>query len=406
MLIKLAWRNLWRNKRRTWITIASIFFSVILAFLMGSMQEGSYNNMIENVAGFYSGYAQIQHQDYWEQKSLEKTFVYTDALKQTLKNQKFPGLKAFVPRLESFALASSGKLTKGAMVMGIAPDKEKTIMNPDQSIIKGEYLENGENAILLSEGLADNLNMTINDTVVLLGKGFHGVTAAGEYPVKGIVELGSPELNKQLTFLPLKQAQHLFSCRKRLTAIALMTEDQSYINPITKKLNSLLDKPYEVMTWREMNPDMVQAIEADRGSGMIMLLILYIVIGFGIFGTIIMMTMERKREFAILISIGMHRSRLAFMNFLETIMIAFSGIITGLIGGLPIITYFYFNPLPLSGNIAEVTKSFGIEPVLPFSIDPNVFISQATIVLVIALLTAIYPVTKVLRMDVINEMKR
>lgn len=406
MLLKMAWRNLWRNKRRTWITIASIFFSVILAFLMRSMQEGSYNNMIENVAGFYSGYAQIQHQEYWEKKSLEKTFVYKDTLKQTLKKHEFPGVKAFVPRLESFALASSGKLTKGAMVMGIDPDKEKAIMDPGESIKKGQYLKKGENAILLSEGLADNLNLTVDDTVVLLGKGFRGVTAAGEYPVKGIVEVGSPELNKQLTFLPLKQAQYLFSCRNRLTAIALMTDDQSYIRPLTQQLNNLLGEPYEIMTWRDMNPDMVQAIEADRGSGMIMLLILYIVIGFGIFGTVIMMTMERKREFAILVSIGMYRSRLALITVLETIMIAFTGILIGLIGGLPIITYFHFNPIPLSGNIAEVTKSFGIEPVLPFSMEPAVFTSQAFVVLIIAVLTAIYPVTKVLRLNVIDEMKR
>lgn len=404
MLLKLAWRNIWRNKKRTWITIASICFSVILAFLMRSMQEGSYTNMIDNVAGFYTGYAQIQDTSYWEKKSLEQTFAYKDSLKQKLEQNDIPHLEHFVPRLEAFALASSGKLTKGSMILGIDPDKEKALMNPGKNLIEGQYLQAGENAILLSQGLAKNIRIKVGDTVVLLGKGYHGVTAAGKYPVKGIVKLASPDLNKRLSFLPLTQAQSLFNCRNRLTSIALMTPEQENVKPLTKNLERTLGNQYEVMTWKEMNPEMVQAIQADRGSGVIMLLILYIVIGFGIFGTVIMMTMERRREFAILIGIGMHRTRLALVTLLETIMIAFSGIIIGVLGGLPILTYLHFNPIPLSGKTAELTKSFGIEPVLPFSLEPSVFTSQAVIVLFIALLTAFYPITNVTRLHVVNQM--
>ena len=405
MLLKLAWRNIWRNKKRTWITIASIFFAVVLAFLMRSMQEGTYNMMVDNVAGFYSGHAQIQHKDYWEKRSLENSFAYKDTLRHLLADNAPSQLNHFVPRLESFALASSGKLSKGAMVLGIDPEKEKEVMDPQQHLVAGEYLEPGDKSILLSKGLADNINLEVGDTLILMGQGYHGVPADGKFPVKGIVDIPNPDLNKRLTFLSLNQAQYLFGCPNRLTGIALIAEESDNVAPLVKSIDNSIGDPYSVMSWQEMNPDLVQAIEADRGSGVLMLLILYIVIGFGIFGTVIMMTMERRREFAILIGIGMHRSRLALVTFLETLMIAFTGIALGFVGGLPIISYFYFNPIPLSGELAAVTKSFGLEPVIPFSLEQSVFTGQMFIVLVITILTSFYPVSKVLRMDVINQMK-
>jgi ABC-type lipoprotein release transport system permease subunit len=101
------------------------------------MQEGSYNNMIDNVAGFYTGYAQIQDTSYWEKKSLEQTFVYTDSVKQKLVQNDLPNLEHFVPRLEAFALASSGNLTKGSMILGIDPEKEKALIDPKKNSLKG-----------------------------------------------------------------------------------------------------------------------------------------------------------------------------------------------------------------------------------------------------------------------------
>lgn len=405
MLLKLAWRNIWRNKRRTWITVASILFSVILAFLMRSMQEGTYDSMIDNVAGSYSGHIQIQQKDYWDQQSLNNSFVYKDSLQQMLKSGQFDNISHFVPRLESFALASSGNKTKGARVLGINPAKETKLMNPEDNLVEGSYLTKNENAILLTEGLAANLHLGIEDTVILLGKGYRGITAAGKYPVKGIIKLPSPELNKRLSFLPLEQAQSLFSMRNRLTSIAMLTQQSDNLKPTVQKLESNMGRNFTTMTWQEINQDLVQAMQADRGSGIIMLLILYIVIGFGIFGTIVMMTMERRREFAILIGIGMHRTKLALVTFMETVMIALTGVFLGLIGGLPVVTYFYFNPIELTGKAAEANKSFGIEPVLPFSMDPDVFLSQMGIVLVLSLVTALYPIIKVLRLKVIQAMQ-
>jgi putative ABC transport system permease protein len=146
-------------------------------------------------------------------------------------------------------------------------------------------------------------------------------------------------------------------------------------------------------------------MQVDRASGRMMLLILYIVIGFGILGTVIMMTMERRREFAILLGIGMHRGKLALVTFLETVMIAITGVVIGVIAGYPIVGYFHFHPIQLTGKAAEATKSFGIEPVMPFSLEPNVFVSQMGMVLMLSLLTAFYPIRNVLSLNIISGIR-
>jgi ABC-type lipoprotein release transport system permease subunit len=126
--IKLAWRNLWRNKRRTLITVASIFFGVLLSAYMTSMQEGSYSKMVEIVVKFYSGYMQVHQEDYWEYKSINNVFDYDEALVDQIKKHK--EVDYVIPRLESFGLASAEDLTRGAALFGVVPDIENNAAGP------------------------------------------------------------------------------------------------------------------------------------------------------------------------------------------------------------------------------------------------------------------------------------
>lgn len=196
-MITLAWRNIWRNKRRTLITLAAIVFAVFFAITMRSLQLGMYGNMTHNVVSFYSGYAQIHAKGHWDDKSLETSFEYTEALQ---KLDVTSGKKVeFIPRLESFALASAGKITKGCMVVGTDPDLEDALTHIKSKIIEGKAPESNGNSALVSEGLASYLKLGVGDTLVLLGQGYHGVSAAGKFSVEGIIKFASPKLNEAST---------------------------------------------------------------------------------------------------------------------------------------------------------------------------------------------------------------
>ena len=311
--LKLAWRNLWRNKRRTLITVASIFFGVLLSTTMTSMQEGSYGSMIDNVVKFYSGYAQIHDEDYWEEKTINNTFVYSSDLISTV--DAVEDITHYSPRLESFALASSETITKGAMVMGVDPILEDKVTTVSRWIKEGEYLASGDNGVLVGIDLANYLQLGVGDTLVMISQGYHGVSAAGKYPIRGLLKFASPELNKQFVYMELSHCQEFYTAENRLTSLVLMVEDQYALPAAMRKLEAVITSPYSIKQWDVMQPDVVNQIEADRAGGVFMKAILYMIIAFGIFGTVMMMIAERRREMGVVIAIGMQRTKFSKVTY-------------------------------------------------------------------------------------------
>ena len=304
--IKLAWRNLWRNKRRTTITLASVLMAVILAIAIRSLQKGVYGSMITNAVRFSTGYIQIHANGYWDDQTINNSFVAPSSLKTILGRDK--NISLSIPKLQSFALASSGPHTKGVEVIGIDPVKEDKMNGLAGKIMQGHYLDSRQSegqGILIGDELAQYLQLKLGDTLILLGQGFHGTTAAGQYPIQGIFHYPVEQLNNSLVFLSLPDAQSLFAAPNHLTSISLMLEKPNNINNTSHFLEQSLDSSYEVIEWPVMNKSLVQEIQGDNAGGIIMLAILYIVVAFGVFGTILMMTLERKKEFAVMIAIGM-----------------------------------------------------------------------------------------------------
>jgi putative ABC transport system permease protein len=403
MLLKLAWRNLWRNKRRTYITLGSVTFAVMLSTLMMSFKEGVYVNMIDSMVGAYSGYGQVHANGYWKDKNLDNGLIFNDTLHRKLQNTK--ALKGYMPRIEGFALTTSKDISKGALVVGIDPKKEARFKELHKRVKKGKYLKPEDKSILIGAGLAEYLKVDVGDTVVLLGRGYHGASAAGKYPIKGIVKFGSPELSKQLIFLPLKEAQWLYAAEGVLTNLILIPESPKKTDQIVQALENKLGNRYEVMNWQELHPELVSAIETDRMEGYIFMFILYMVISFGLFGTMLMMLAERKHEFGVLVAVGMKRLKLAWVVFLEVLSISILGALLGMLCVLPICMYFYYVPIQLGEEMRKMIEEYGMEAVIQTSLDPGIFIQQAAIVVLIVSLIAVYPFIKLTRMNVINAMR-
>jgi len=397
-ILQLAWRNLWRNSRRTAITMASVFFGVILSTLMTSLQNGSYDAMINNVVKFYSGYAQVFTEKYDKNKAINNTFELTDSISSIVLD--IPEVTNTAPRLEYFALASSEELTKGAMIVGIDPEQENKVTNPEKWIEKGQYLKEGDDGVLLAVNLANYLHLNIGDTLILYGQGYHGVTAAGLYPVKGILNFPLPALNNQLVYLDIKACQELFGATNRITSLIVMVKDHYDLPAAMKDLRTNIKSPLMVKSWAELQPELVQMIEADRAGGIFMKIILYMVIGFGIFGTIIMMVSERIRELGVTIAVGMQKSTMSLILFIETILTGLMGTLVGLSGSVPIINFFYNNPVKMTGDAAKSMTDMGIEPYFYFSWNLPVFYNQAITVFILTFIIGFYSIYKVYKIKV------
>jgi ABC-type lipoprotein release transport system permease subunit len=396
MYLILSWRNLWRNKRRTLIVVASVFFAVIFSCIMRSGQLGSYAYMIDSSARLFTGHLQVQGEGYWENRSLDKSIRLTQKMINTIRHTKY--ITNYTLRLETFALVSEHNKTRVAQVTGISPGLEDSLTGLSQRVIAGHYLNHDSKGVIIGESLAKSLDLNVGDSLALLGQGYHGQTAAALVKIEGLVKLPFEEMNNRMLFMTLEQAQQILSAPDRITAMAMMVDNIRHLDKVCARVESMLDKNSVIMTWDEMMPDLVQNIQVDNASGLIMIAILYIVIGFGVFGTVMMMINERTREFGILISVGMKKLRLIIVSLLETLWISLLGVLTGVIGSIPVIYYLHFNPIYFSGEGSRIFESLGIEPVMMFGTDTIIFINQALVVLIIALTTAIYPVLFIRRL--------
>lgn len=465
---KIAWRNLWRNKRRTLITVASVFFAVFFALLMRSLQLGSYDHMFRNLIESYTGYVQVQHEDFKDNPTVDNVFAFTPEVREILMKDK--NVADAVPRFESFALASSGSLTKGVLVMGIEPEKESLLSNVEGRLVRyrlsaktidnlkksylsetikskldlfeeesystagilqldlgiknsdsssvmptirrassftNGYISSGKQEALIGDRLAKFLKLNIGDTLVLIGQGYHGTTAAGKFRISGIVRMPTPDIDNKIVYMPVDVCQELYNAPGMLTSLALSINENSdkKINSMIKGLGKEMPSPLRLIEWKEMNALLINQMESDNMSGAIMIAILYLVIAFGIFGTVLMMTVERKREFGVLVAIGMQKSKLAAIVSFEMIYIGLLGILSGIAIAFPAIIIGLYNPIRFSGEYAKVYESYGMEPVMPFMSVDYYFLWQSIIVAIIVGIAIVYPVRKIYKMQLVNSLK-
>ncbi|MDG2342994.1 MAG: ABC transporter permease [Flavobacteriales bacterium] len=404
MLIKLAWRNIWRNKKRSLITITAIVVAVFLSITMRSLQLGMYDNMIGNVVGSFSGYIQVHSNGFWDEQIIDNAFEAKSELLNKVESTS--GVSNVIKRVQSGSLSSSGDLSKFVFITGIEPEKEKLLTNWEKRLLRGELIVDSSKTINIGKGVASFYELEVGDTLVFIGQGYHGMQAVGAYPVSGILDMKNPRLNNISVFMSLPLAQEFLSADNLITHLVVDKKEYENEKEIALALSSYLEDGYEVMTWQKMIPELEQTIQADSAGGLIMVFILYMIITFGIFGTVLMMTQERKYEFGVVISIGMKKIKLIATMVYETIFLSTFGVLLGVFISRPLILYYHYNPLRLPEDQAVVMEEFGFEPLIPFMSTYDIPLTHGLIIFCVSALISIYPAITILRMNPIKAMKR
>ena len=404
MLIKLAWRNIWRNKKRSLITITAIVIAVFLAICMRSLQLGMYDNMIKNVVGSYSGHVQIHSNGYWEEQTIDNAFLYNDSLIKIIENNT--NVEHTTKRIQSGCLSSFDDLSKFVFVNGIEPQKEQLMTNWNKRLMEGKLLTSNSNSINIGKGIAKYYNIKIGDTLIFVGQGYHGMQAVGAFPVCGILDMKNPNLNNVSVFMSLSTAQDFLSANDLMTHLIINKKEYTDEESIVSSLSENFKEEYEIMTWQEMMPEIEQVIQADSAGGLVMIFILYMIITFGIFGTVLMMTQERKYEFGVVVSIGMRKIKLMIAMVYETIFLTSIGVLSGIILSRPLVLYFYNNPLEFPAEQAEMIENQGFEAVIPFMRSYDIPITHGLIIFFISLFISIYPVITIYNLNPVKAMKR
>lgn len=390
-ILKIAWRNIWRNHRRSFITIGSVFFAVLFTVIMMSYSNGSWNRMIDNMLHTQSGHIQIHQKGYWDDQVIDNFMTMNSGFIARLR--EMTNVESVAPRLEVFAMASSEKISKGIAVLGIDPVQEDKKSHLARRLVEGNYLSSNDSGVLIGKKLSEYLHVSVGDSLALIGQGYHGASAVGLFPVRGIVSLITPDMDKSFLYMSLPAAQDFISLSDGYSGILMALNEESKLKEtmqaIEKQINST---DYEILPWTKTMDRLLKQKESDEAFSIITLAILYLIVGFGIFGTVIMMTNERRREFGVMIALGMSRSKLSQSVTVELLIMSCIGVLAALLVCIPVVWYFHVNPIPLSGEMASTMEAYGMEAILPMDISPSLFINQVFIVLLLTCITLSYPV--------------
>ena len=406
MIFKIAWRNIYRNKKRSLITITSVFAALLLIILMRALQFGFYDKLIETVVESYAGYVEIHADGFWDNQSLDNSMQVDQQLLDDI--QSVEGVENIVQRLQTFSLISVGEKTKGGVINGINLSEEQKITDWNKKMVSGSF-DLSDNEIIIAKGIAEFFSISENDTLILYGQGYRGMMAAGKYPVKGVIDLKNPDLNKIGLFMTMESVRNYVSSDEISTHIIIGKEKYYDEGKIVEDLGLILSDDYEVMTWKETLPEIEQTITADSAGGLIMAFILYVIVVFGMFGTVLMMTEERKYEFGVLISIGMSRIRLFGIILVETIILSMVGVVLAVMVTYPISIYYNINPIDMAilmgDGAVQMIEEMGFSPMIPMSISWDIPLSHSLVIFIFSLLISIYPAIKISKLNPVKSMK-
>ena len=402
MLLKIAWRNLLRNKRRSLIVLTSIIVGVTALLLNDSIGRGMINQMLNNQLDSYYTHIQIHHDGFLDDKSVKHYIDNSDEIESKLKNAKY--IENYSKRTVSFGLFSSAMNSTGISMIGIDPELEKHVTNIDESITEGRYLSGKEREAVIGAALAEKLEVKLGDKVVAVANSLDGDVASELYRVVGIYKTASSNFEKMYVYVSLKTSQRMLGVGDGVMEFAMTTNNTEMIDQYQNDLQSMMPEGTKVSSYKELLPMMMSYIEMYDSTVYIFYAVIIAAVLFGIINTILMSVFERVQEIGVLMSIGMKKGKIFIMILHEAFLLGVAGTVAGFIIG-----YAIYLPLSMNGIdfsfYSDSLSSWGLGSIMYPELDLQGILNILLIMPFASVLGAIYPAIKAMRLQPTDAMK-
>jgi ABC-type lipoprotein release transport system permease subunit len=403
--LRLAWRNLWRHPRRTWLTIGAMVFSNALLVFMISLQFGMYELMIDNTLQAFTGHLQVQAPGYKDDLRMRQ--VVPDAERLAGRLRQALDLETIAARSAAFALLSSEDRSYGVQVFGIDPEYEPRVSTIPGLVRDGRFLEDRNAAeIVVGSVLARNLKVTPGDELTLLGSGRDGSFAAAVATVVGTFESGVTEMDRSIAEVPIGFFNDVFYMDGAAHSIVIVTPALSAIDAYIPRVRALLpdDEDLVLQDWDALQPGLKQAIQADLSSAFFMYAVLVVLVAFSVMNTQLMSVLERTHEFGIIMSLGLTPGRLGRLVILETSLMGLAGLLLGALAGGLFTLWFTWHGFSYPG-MDQMAANFNLPS--RFYPQPSLLTLFAgpAVVFVGSVLSALYPALRLRHLRPVEAMR-
>ncbi len=403
IVLRLAWRNLWRQPRRTWLTTGAMVFSNTLLVFMISLQFGMYELMIDNTLQVFTGHMQVQAPGYKDDQKMRQTVPNVVPLATTIRNSF--GLDSVAARGWAFGLASSDERSYGVGVFGVEPAYEPRVSSIAGLVKDGRYLaEDDDDTLVIGTVLARNLRVSIGDEVTLLGSGRDGSIAAAVVDVVGVFETGVTEVDRNFAQMPLNTFQDVFYMDGAGHQVVISAATLDAAKLLQPEVAAAVPEGLVVHDWDTLQPGLRQAIQADMSTAFFMYGILVILVAFSVLNTQLLSVLERTHEFGIVMSLGLRPGRLGRLVMLETTLMGLMGLVIGTITGTILTTWFTVNGFSVPG-MEEMAATFNLPARLYPEVTFRTAIAGPLIVFLFTLLAAVYPALRLHRLHPVEAMR-
>lgn len=400
----LAWRNLWRHRRRTWLTASAIAFAAMLLVFMITLQLGAYDMMIDTSLRVYTGQMQVQREGYQDKPQMRSTLPRGAQLAAELRQAT--GLDAVAARAQGFALVATDERSYGVPVVGVQPEFEPRVSTLPHLVKEGRYLSGPDaQEVVIGAALARNLRVGIGDELTLLGSGKDGSVAATVLPVIGIFESGNPELDRNLVQIPLGSFQDVFSMGEDAHLIVISGPGFETIPQIKARVAAQLaaQPGLVVLDWEELLPGLKQLIQTDMVQNWITYIALIVIVTLSIMNTFLMSVLERTREFGIMLALGAKPLRIGALVMLESMYLTLLGLAIGIALGGGIAVYLHYEGFTFPG-MAEIYAQFGLPGVIHPKLSFTGFALGPAVIFVFTVLAALYPALRIRKLEPVAAM--
>ncbi len=403
MLLKIAWRNIWRSRTRSIVIIIAVSLAVWATIALLSFSFGFVKSYVDNAVEHNTSHLQVHDSLYLENNEVQYYMNFNDTRFDEI--MQIPEVKAGAYRSIVLGMVGNSKGSRGLQIKGVAPQLEDSLTGLSGMITAGDYFSSkGKNQILIGSKLAKKMGVKLRSKVVLTFQNLNGDMTAGAFRVKGFYSTKNDFNDNAIVFVKRSDLNRLLGNDAVVHEMAFLLKNQKDLSTVQSKIQRLLPEE-KVSTYREISPD-VNLYETQMLSNVnIFIAIVMLALVFGLINTMLMAVLERYRELGVLMAVGMNRLRVFGMIFYETIMLTTVAAIPGLIAGWLTVMYFGNYGLDLSAFSSGMEK-FGLASIVYPTLEGEIYFRMALAVWITAVVASVYPAWKAVRLRPVEAIRK